>query len=146
MIKNNTIKIPIVYAFLYMNIKKHMRGNKIYGSNIKKIIQRTLLNYEGKGSKGLPKRYCHDIVKDLVELNLIEKIGKIGNNIAYQDNNDNMTEAIERLKDWKINDKIRENKEVKDKLKVALDILDEDPLYRVVKSQCDKQLRQSFWQ
>lgn len=143
--KINKPKIPLIYAYIYMKIKKQMRGNRIAGTKLRKIIQREILCDKNKGPKGIPKRYCYDIIKDLIELELIEKVGQVGNNPTYGENNKNVIEVTERLKEWKIKKKLRIDKEVKKKLNVALDILDSDPLYRVMKSQCDKQLKQAFW-
>ena len=142
-------KIPLVYAYLYMKIKKQMRGNRIVGSNLRKIIQKKILcnkkvSSQGGNTKGLPRRYCYDIIKDLIDLGLLERVGKVGNDPIYKENDVEILEVIERLKEWSISKKIRNNKKVKAKLKVAIDVLDEDPLYRVVKSQCDKQLNQVF--
>ena len=144
--KTNNIQVPLIYAYLYMKIKKQMRGNRIVGSNLRKIIQKHILcDKDGGNIKGVPKKYCYDIVKDLINLNLIEQVGRIGPNPVYENNNQKVSEVAERLKDWKINKKLREDKEVKGKLKIALDLLDEDPIYRVRKSQCDKLLKQAFW-
>lgn len=143
--KINKSKIPIIYVYIYMKIKKQMRGNRIAGSNLRKIIQREILCDKSKGPKGIPKRYCYDIIKDLIELELIERVGKVGNDPTYEEKNKNVIEVTERLKEWGIEEKLRKNKEVKKKLKITLDILDKDPLYRVIKSQCDKQLKQAFW-
>ena len=136
-------KIPLVYAYLYMKIKKQMRGDRIVGSNLRKIIQKEILcnkkvSSQGGNTKGLPRRYCYDIIKDLINLGLLEKIGKVGNDPVYKENGVEISEVIERLKEWNISKKIRNNKKVKANLKIAIDVLDEDPLYRVVKSQCDK--------
>ena len=129
-----------------MKIKKQMKGSRISGTSLRKIIQRIILcDKDGSNTKGIPRRYSHDIVKDLVNLKLIEKVGVIHRDHIYQDINEDVLEVSERLKDWKINKKLRNNKEVKDKLGIALDILDKDPTYRVLKSQCDKQIKQAFW-
>lgn len=140
--KNN---IPLIYAYLYMKIKKQMRGDRIAGSNLRKVIQKIILFDKDGGVKGIPRRYCHDIINDLIELGLIEKIGKIRNDPVFKGNNKDIPEVIERLKEWNINEKLRDNKDVKEKLGEVLDLFDKDPLYRVVKSQCDKQLKESFW-
>ena len=138
-------QVPLIYAYLYMKIKKQMRGNRIAGSSLRKIIQKVILCDKDGGTKGIPKRYCYDIIKDLINLCLIEKVGKVGNDPVYKENNIEISEVIERLNEWKINDKLRKNKEVNSKLKIAIDLLDGDPLYRVVKSQCDNQLKKAFW-
>lgn len=148
--KTNDQKIPLIYAYLYMKIKKQMRGDRIISSNLRKIIQREILcnqkvASEGGNTKGIPRRYCYDIIKDLIDLKLIENVGKIRNDPIYKENNEKVLEVVERLKEWKISTKLRNDKEVKKKLKFAFDILDEDTLYRVVKSKCDKQLKQVFW-
>ena len=142
---NNKIKVPLIYIYLYMNIKKQMRGDRIAGSSLRKIIQKMILCNKEGGNKGIPRRYCYDIIKDLIDLELIEKIGKIGNDPTYKDSNKNISEVIERLKEWEIDKKLRKDKDVEIKFKDVLDILDKDPLYRVVKSKCDKQIKQVFW-
>ena len=143
--KTPDIKIPLIYAYLYMRIKKQMRGNRIAGSDIRKIIQKVVLCDKVKGTKGIPRRYCYDIIKDLTNLNLIERVGKVGNNPIYEDNNEIIDEVIDRLKEWEINEKLRKDKNVKGNLEQLLKLFDEDRLYRVVKSQCDKELKQIFW-
>lgn len=147
--EHTTYEVPLIYAYIYMKIKKQMRGDRISGSDIRKIIQKEILcdkdSDKASGNKGLPRRYCYDIIKDIVNLNLIERIGKVGNDPVYKNNNKYVLEVAERLKEWKISEKLRNNKSVIKNLKVALDMLDEDPLYRVVKSQCDKQLKEAFW-
>lgn len=143
--KTTNKQIPLIYAYLYMKIKKQMRGNRIAGSSLRKIIQRIVLCDKGKKTKGLPRKYCYDIMKDLINLQLLEKVGKVGNDPTYAENNENVIEVTERLKEWKIEEKLRADKEVNEKLNIALCLLDKDPLYRVMKSQCDKQLKQTFW-
>lgn len=143
--KINISQIPLVYAYLYMKIKRQMRGDRIAGSTVRKIIQKEILCEKNKGEKGIPRKYCYDIIKDIVELKLIKKVGKVGNDITYQNNNENVLETIERLKEWKISAKLREDKDVQAKLQSMLNILDKDTLYRVMKSKCDKQLQQAFW-
>lgn len=147
MVSNNPPQyIPLIYSYLYMKIKKQMRGNLIAGTSLRKLIQRILLcDKEGSSTKGIPRRYAHDIVKDLVNLKLIEKIGVVHRDHIYKDVNDNVLEVSERLKDWEISAKLRKDKNVKKELSIALKILDKDPTYRVLKSQCDKQLKQAFW-
>ena len=137
--------IPLIYAFLYFKIKKKMRGNRIIGSELRKIIQKEILCEKSGGPKGVPRRYCYDIIKDIVELGLIERIGKTHNDPIFEDNSKKVLEVSERLNDWKISKKLRANKKVDDKLGAAIKILDKDPLYRVTKSQCDRQLKQAFW-
>ena len=137
--KNN---VPLIYAYLYMKIKKQMRGDRITGSNLRKLIQKLILFDKDGGVKGIPRRYYHDIIIDLVGFGLIERIGKVRNDPIFEGKNEQLLEVIERLKEWKISKKLRENKEVNEKLGEALTILDKDPLYRVVKSQCVKQLKQ----
>ncbi len=143
--KNNTIKVPLIYAYIYMKIKKQMKGGRISGSNLGKIIQKVILCDKDGGTKGIPKRYRYDIIKDLINLGLIERVGMIRRDYIYKDENKNITEIVERLKDWNISEKLRKDKVVKEKLGVVLDILDKDPIYRVVKSTCDKQINQAFW-
>ena len=143
--KDNEVQVPLIYAYIYMKIKKQMRGNRISGSNLRKIIQKVILCDKDGGNKGIPGRYRYDIIKDLVDLKLIEEVGMIRRDYIYEDNNKNMTEVAERLKEWEISKELRKDKEIKEKLGVALDILDKDPIYRVVKSQCDKQINQAFW-
>lgn len=144
--KDNTIKIPLIYAYIYMKMKKQMRGGRISGSNLGKIIQRVVLSdKDGGKSKGIPRRYRYDIVKDLIDLGLIEKTGMVRRENIYEDINENVSEVAERLKDWNMSDKLRENKDVKETFSVALDILNKDPIYRVVKSLCDKKINKAFW-
>lgn len=143
--KTNNYPIPLIYAYLYMKIKKQMRGGRITGSNLKNIIQKVILCDKDGGTKGIPRRYRYDIIKDMISLNLIEKVGMIHKDYIYEDNNEDVMEVAERLKEWKISKKLRNNKKVKEKLDIALNLLDRDPVYRVVKSQCDRQLKQSFW-
>ena len=150
--KINNPQIPLIYAYLYMKIKKQMKGDRIAGSALRKVIQRTILCDKGRSNegisrskKGLPRRYCYDIIKDLINLNLIEKIGNVRNDQIYKENNEKTLEVVERLKDWNISERLRKDKVVKEKLGEALSLLDKDPLYRVVKSQCNKKLKQSFW-
>ena len=138
-------KIPLIYAYLYMKIKKQMRGDRITGSNLRKLIQKIILCDKDGGTKGIPGRYCYDIINDLVNLNLIEKIGKIRNDPIFKGAGKNTVEVIERLSEWKISEKLRNDKNVKEKLGKILEVIDKDSLYRVVKSQCDKQLKESFW-
>ena len=143
--KTDNIKIPLIYAYIYMRIKKQMRGDRILGSDIRKIIQKVILCDKIKGTKGIPRRYCYDIIKDLINLNLIEPIGKIGNNPIYKENNKSVSEVVSRLKEWEINRELRNKKDVKETLGKLLKLFDEDKLYRVVKSQCDKELKKVFW-
>ena len=144
-IKTNNFTVPLIYAYLYMKIKKQMRGGRITGSNLRKIIQKIIICEKDGGTKGIPKRYRYDIIKDMISLNLIERVGMTHKDYIYEDNDENIIEVVERLKEWKISKKLRNNKKVKEKLNIALNALDKDPIYRVVKSQCDKQLKQSFW-
>lgn len=143
--KKNTTQIPLIYAYLYMKIKKQMKGSRISGSNLGKIIQKVILCDKDGGTKGIPRRHRYDIAKDLVDLGLIKKVEMIRRDYIYEDNNENVAEVAERLKDWNISEKLRKDEKVKEKLGVALDILDKDSTYRVVKSQCDKQINQAFW-
>lgn len=143
--KKTTQYIPLIYSYIYMKIKKKMRGNRISGSNLRKIIQKIILCDKDGGNKGIPRRYRYDIINDLIELNLIEKVGMIHKDNIYQDNCEKISEVAERLNDWNISDKLREDKEVNDKLSIALNILDKDALYKVVKSQSNKQIKQAFW-
>lgn len=138
--------IPLIYAYIYMKVKKQMRGDRITGTKLRGLIQRIILcDKDGGSTKGVPRRYCHDIIKDLINLNLINRVGMIHRDPIYQGNNENVLEVSERLKDWKIEDKLRKDKDVKKQLGSAIDILDNDPVYRVMKSQCDRQLKQAFW-
>lgn len=138
-------KIPLIYAYLYMKIKKQMRGGRITGSNLRKVIQKTILCDKGGGTKGIPRRYGYDIIKDLVNLNLIENTGRVNRDLIYEAMDKNLLEVSERLKDWKIDKVLRDLKNVQKELGPALKILDEDNVYRVVKSKCDKELKQAFW-
>lgn len=142
MVKN---QIPLVYAYLYVKIKKQMAGNRISGSDVRKILQKIILCDKDGGTKGIPRRYCYDIIKDFIELDLLEEVGKVKNNPTYKEKNKNISEVIERLKEWEISKKLRGKNIVKKELQFAIDALDKDPLYRVVKSQCDKKLKQPFW-
>ncbi len=144
-VKNTIIKVPLIYAYIYMKIKKQMRGNRISGSNLRKIIQKVILCDKDGGNKGIPGRYRYDIIKDLIDLKLIEEVGMIHRDYVYEDNDKNVAEVAERLREWNISEKLRKDKEVKEKLSIALEVLDKDPVYRVVKSQCDKQVTQAFW-
>jgi len=137
--------IPLIYAYIYMKIKKQMKAGRISASTLRTIIKKIILCDKDRGSKGIPRRYRYDIIKDLVELGLIEKVGAIRKNNIYIDSNDNVSEVAERLNDWNISDKLREDDSVNEKLGIALEILDKDKTYRVVKSQCDKQVNQAFW-
>ncbi len=143
--KNNPQKVPLIYAYLYMKIKKQMRGGRINGSNIRKIIQRVILCEKDGGTKGIPRRYSHDIIKDLINLGLIEKVGMIHRKAIYEDKDEKVSEVVERLKDWKITEKIRKDKSVKKNLGPMIDILDKEPFYRKTKSNCDKEIRDAFW-
>ncbi len=143
--KNDTEQVPLIYAYLYMKIKRQMKGNRISGSNLRKIIQKIILCDKDGGNKGIPGRYRYDIIKDLISLKLIEEVGMIRRDYIYEDSSKNITEVIERLKEWNISEKLRNDEKVKKKLGDALDILDKDSVYRVVKSQCDKQISQAFW-
>jgi len=143
--KNKDKQIPLIYAYIYMKIKKQMKGNRISGSSLRKIINKVILCDKDGGSKGVPKRYRYDIIKDLIDLGLLEKAGMIRRDYIYDDCENNIEEVAERLKEWNINEKLRKDKNVKKELGIALEILDKDPTYRVVKSQCHKQINKSFW-
>lgn len=142
---NSKVKIPLIYAYIYMKIKKQMSGGRINGFNLGKIIQRIILCDKGGGTKGVPRRYRYDIIKDLIELNLIERIGMVRRDYIYEDGDIEAIEVVERLKDWEISKKLRKNKKVKEKLGEALKLLDSEPVYKVLKSQCDRNLKQAFW-
>ena len=136
--------IPLVYAYIYMKIKKKMRGDRITGSDLRVIIQREILckrndSATGGDTKGIPRRHCYDIIKDLVDLGLLERIDRF----KYEDKR--VVEAAERLKDWDFNDKLKNDKKVMKKLGSMIDIMVEDPVYKVIRSNCDKLLKEVFW-
>lgn len=146
--KNKKIKskkiIPLIYAYLYMKVKKIMKGNIISGSELRIIIQREILckrttSTTGGNTKGLPRRYCYDIIKDLVDLGLLERIDRF----KYEDKRIN--EAKERLRDWDFNKSLKKDKKVMEELGPIINIISEEPVYKVIRSNCDKLLKEVFW-
>lgn len=136
--------IPLIYAYLYMKIKKVMRGNRISGSELRIIVQREILckktsSHTGGDTKGLPRRYCYDIIDDLVNLGLLERIDRF----KYEDKR--IIEAKERLRDWDFNKNLKKDKKVMDELGPLINLISEDPIYKVIRSNCDKLLREVFW-
>ena len=136
--------IPLIYAYLYMKVKKIMRGNIISGSELRIIIQREILckrttSTTGGDTKDLPRRYCYDIIKDLVDLGLLERIDRF----KYEDKRIN--EAKERLRDWDFNKSLKKDKKVMEELGPLIDLVSEEPVYKVIRSNCDKLLKEVFW-
>ena len=136
--------IPLIYAYLYMKVKKAMRGNRISGSELRIVIQREILckrnsSTTGGDTKGLPRRYCYDIIKDLVNLGLLERIDRF----KYEDKR--IIEAKERLRDWDFNQKLKKDEKVMKELGPLINLVSEDPVYKVIRSNCDKLLKEVFW-
>ena len=74
---NKKNSIPLIYAYIYMKIKKQMVNGRITGSTLRKLLQKIILcDKKGGNIKGIPRRHCYDIIKDLVDLELITKVGR----------------------------------------------------------------------
>jgi len=84
------MKIPVVYAYLYMKIKEDTKGNIIDYGFLKQKVSRVLLCSIGElggNRKGIPKNYLPDIIQDMIDFALIKKICRLKyqlNNINYK--------------------------------------------------------------
>lgn len=81
-------KIPIIYSYIYYRLKKDRKIFYIEKKKLKEVIARILVR---KG--GLPKILIKYIIKDLVNLNLLEEI----NNHSYKINDSNCDKEIRKL-------------------------------------------------
>ena len=80
------VKVPIVYAYLYSQLKKKNSEDVISTKQLKHIILISIIRNDGtcsrkgtptnyKGNiKGIPIIYIYDIINDMRELNLIKRI------------------------------------------------------------------------
>lgn len=70
------VKIPIIYVYIYSKIKEKNKGNIVSTKYLKEVIKRIMICGDGYGGnrKGIPKCYLYDIINDLRELTLIQRI------------------------------------------------------------------------
>lgn len=82
------MQVPVIYAYLYSKIKNKERGRIIKVKALKNVIGEVILRRSeykrkhnekrkklgGGSTKGLPRIYIYDIIKDMEELHLIKKL------------------------------------------------------------------------
>ena len=61
--------IPIVYVWIYRAVKRRAKGNLISTSVLKEWVKRTVIK-----NGGIPRILVYDIIKDMCNMNLIERI------------------------------------------------------------------------
>ena len=71
-------KVPIVYAYLYQQIKRRNHGDVVSTKQLKHTIQLYFIQDITKGGggskKGMPKIFMYHIINDLRENNLIKRV------------------------------------------------------------------------